>query len=497
MTNRLSGPSLWLALAGVLVLSGCGPKSHTLPTPPLSQKTLDPLEAELQKSYLTLFQTASSLDFTPDQIEKTRKYLEDTKGYCVGEFKQKADQLDAKISAAEKNLKENQASIPEAERHELHCEIQNDRLLKAQAKVAADHGIPIAYQNKEAKLDLIEKWPADLKQIKQEIADGSYRNRQWGDVQDIGFRVIAKGQEDDIKTGEDAVKQMKESGLMPPVINNPAINEYVKGVAEKVARHSDLKVPLHVTLLNSKEVNAFALPGGFLFIERGLLDEADDESELAGVIGHEISHDVARHGHKLMTRAEVAQILLQAAEVAATVLTGGAAGIGTYYALQYGFYGLSLVMNLELLGISREYELQADKLGIQYTWNAGYDPTGFIRFFDKMASKQGYVQGLGWFYDHPPFYERMVDAEKEIMFLPKKTDLIVNTDAFGTMKKQLASVREKAKKEEKKAPSLVAHEEGCPKPPELDTAFNQSIESLCAVPATQKASSEGKGSEKQ
>src|SRR5581483_11091487 len=120
-------------------------------------------------------------------------------------------------------------------------------------------------------------------------------------------------------------------------------------VAQKVAKHSDLQIPLHVTILNSKEINAFALPGGFLFVERGLLDAADDESELAGVIGHEIGHVGARHGHKLMPRATLESGVFRAAHVAAVLLTGGAAGIGTYYALQYGFYGLGVALNLNLL----------------------------------------------------------------------------------------------------------------------------------------------------
>jgi len=115
------------------------------------------------------------------------------------------------------------------------------------------------------------------------------------------------------------------------------------------------------------------------------------------VIAHEISHDTARHANKLMKSSTIAAIFYQAAQVAAIVLTSGVAGIGMYYALQYGFYGLGLVLNLKLLGVSRDYELEADQLGVQYAWNAGYDPTGFIRFFDKMATKKGYVNGVSWF----------------------------------------------------------------------------------------------------
>src|SRR5262250_1022216 len=210
---------------------------------------------------------------------------------------------------------------------------------------------------------------------------------------------------------------MKRTGLMPPAVEDKAIQQYVNSVAQRIAQKPDLKVPLHVSVLQSREINAFALPGGYLFIERGLLEAADDESELAGVIAHEIAHDAARHGHKLMNRAAVAGIFYQAAQIAAMVLTGGIASIGMYYALQYGLYGLGLVLNLKLLGVSRDYELEADQLGVQYAWNAEYDPSGFIRFFDKMATREGYINGVSWFRTHPPFYERMVQTEREVMFL--------------------------------------------------------------------------------
>jgi predicted Zn-dependent protease len=201
------------------------------------------------------------------------------------------------------------------------------------------------------------------------------------------------------------------------------------------------------------------------FVERGLLEQADDESELAGVLAHEIGHDVARHAHKLMKKATIADIFFQGAEIAALILTGGAVGIGTYYALQYGFYGLGLVLDLKLLGVSREYELEADQLGIQYTWNTGYDPSGFVRFFDKMATQEGCVNGVGWFYDHPPFYQRMVDAERETMFLPERGQLAEQTSAFEQMKKELMGVKQQADKEEKDKPSLLLPEKGCPAPP--------------------------------
>lgn len=439
------------------------------------------LHALLLKPYLELFELAPELHFSPEAIRAEREALEKGRSSCQQRFKDLEKQYDRQIEQAQNELKQQGQRISAERRHTLHCQIQNLRDQKGQADILATHGIPVAYENMQAKLDLIQNWPEDYRKIRQELADGTYRNRRWGDVEDIGFRNIASGQEDDIKTGQDAIKQLKQQGLWPKEVENKAIVDYVNQVAQRVARHSDLHVPLHVYVLDSKEINASALPGGFLLVERGLLEAADDESELAGVLGHEIGHVVARHGHKLMKRATIASIFYQAAQVAAILLTGGVAGIGTYYALQYGFYGLGLVLDLRLLGISREYELEADRLGIQYTWNAGYDPTGFIRFFDKMASKEGYVRGVSWFRTHPPFYQRMVDAMREILFLPKKSNAVVQTSAFEQMKKALAPLVAQSEQEAKERPSLIATEPNCPAPAKLYRE-GENIEELCQKP---------------
>jgi beta-barrel assembly-enhancing protease len=183
-----------------------------------------------------------------------------------------------------------------------------------------------------------------------------------------------------------------------------------------------------------------------------------------------------------MTKATIASIIYQAAQVAAVILTGGAAGIGTYYALQYGFYGLGLTLNLNLLGVSRDFELQADQLGIQYAWKAGYDPDGYIRFFDKMATKEGYVNGVSWFRSHPPFYQRMVETEREMAYLPKQTNNAVTTSGFMAMKQALVTVTAKAEKEIKQKPSLIGPEQGCPAPAKLVYEADQPIETICSTP---------------
>ncbi|MFP5228259.1 MAG: M48 family metalloprotease [Acidobacteriota bacterium] len=440
-----------------------------------------PLRTMLQKGYPELFELAPNLHYDPQEIERLRDSFEGGEKACRRTFRDHGKFYQKQIDGARKSLKTGGEQLPTTERHTLHCSIQNYDLLKSEADVLAGHAIPTAYDNLNAKLDLIQQWPEQFRQARADLASGAYETRRWGDVKDIGFREIAAGQQDDIKRGQQAVEEMRRSGMLPPVLENKEIQSYVEGIAQRVAQHSDLKVPLHLTLLDSREVNAFALPGGYLFIERGLLEAVDDEAELAGVIAHEIAHDTARHSAKMMKKATIASLFYQAAQVAAMVLTGGVASIGMYYALQYGFYGLGLVLDLRLLGVSRDYELEADHLGVQYAWSSGYDVTGFTRFFDKMATKQGYINGVSWFRTHPPFYQRMVQTQREIMFLPRQTEQTIQTSAFESMKKALAPIAAAAEKEEAGKPSLLAtREEGCVAPKKLEYKSEEPIEELCS-----------------
>ena len=476
---------LFLKLAAIFVvlgeLTGCGHRTAP-PDVPLTLAAFRPLQNTLRKPYLQLFREADSYEFSANQIDQMRKFLDDAQDYCVGQFENKIKDLNQQIERDQSELEGQSSHLNEGDRHRLHCSIQNSRIRKSQDQALADHAIPVAYENKKAKLQLIEDWPQNEREIKRAIESGTYHNREHGDVRDIGFREVGEGQQEDIDDGQEAIDRMRRSDMLPPEIDNKYIRDYLTDLAEKVAAKSDLKIPVKVTGLNSKEINAFALPGGFLFVQRGLLEEAEDEGQLIGVISHEIAHAAARHGHQLMQRATVAQIIYQAAQVAAVVLTGGAAGIGTYYALRYGFLGLGLVLNLDLLGVSRDFELEADQLGIQYSWNAGYDPNGFIRFFDKMATKEGYVNGTSWFRTHPPFYERMKQSMREIEFLPKKANLRTNSPAFERMKRELKAVTAKAKEEEEGRPSLKAPEEGCEPPSKTEYEAGQPIETICSVP---------------
>jgi hypothetical protein len=457
----------------------CSSRPARAPVAPLPTAVMDPLREAIDKPYLELFETATRLEFSRSQIERMREHQKQSKDYCTGGFKDRTRLLDSELRKAQEELSRKTKTISGAERKTLHCRIQNLQIEKREAQLLSQHGIPVAYENRLAKLDLIEQWPAQLRQIQEELRTGVYANRHFGDVKDIGYRDVGRGQENDIKLGKETIDEMKMQGMIPPEVDNEVVREYVSEMARKIAAKSDLKVPVKVVVLNSQEINAFALPGGFLYVQRGLIEAAEDDAQLAGVIAHEISHAAARHGHQLMRKATIASILYQAAQVAAIILTGGVAGIGTYYALQYGFYGLGLLLSLDLLGVSREFEREADQLGIQYAWNAGYDPSGFIRFFDRMAMKEGYVNGLSWFRTHPPFYDRMVDSQRELHYLPKKDNLIVRSTDFDRMKKELEKVTKRAKDEEKDRPTLLGREKDCPPPPTLDYKPGEPIERIC------------------
>ena len=442
---------------------------------------LIPLWRAVHHSYMWIFQNADREKFSAAEFQQMNQYLLNSRDQCVKHFEGQVREEKTSIHSTEQYLQKNTATINGHHRHLLHCRIQNSRFRRVEATVMAQHALPIAYENYRAKLQLLENWPAEQKQIEAEIHAGTFHDSPWGNVQDIGRRTIISGQYKDIKMGKKATHQLFSQGLLPPLVKDPKLVKYVTTVANRVAAHSDLKVPLHVYLLDSKTINAFSIGGGYLFVYRGLLGAVQDEDELAGVLGHEIAHIVCCHSERKMKQAEIADILMEAAEVAGMALTGGIASIGEYYGLQYGYQGLGMLIDLRLLGVSRQYELQADHLGIQYAWNSGYNPDGFIRFFSWMSTKVGYVNSMDWFYDHPPFYERMVKSEEEIMYLPKRPNEVVTTSAFLAMKRELARYMSGKKSEKMKFPGVAILEPGCGAPPKHNYKPGQLLETLCAT----------------
>jgi peptidase M48-like protein len=426
----------------------------------------------IRKSYLELFELKDLGKFSASEINGIEAQLKKEQAAEDNRLKKEEDRIKKETDAARERLKQlnkkasRDDSSATAQRTQLHCEVLRleDQLRKT--NLQREKGVPIAYQNKFAKLDLIQKWPALRQEIERNIEVGQARQRRFGDIDDIGVRDLgienlAEKQQSDIKTGKEAIDEMKRQGLMPKEVEDKDTGKYIQSLAEGIARNSDLRIPLKVTLLDSMEINAFALPGGFLFVNSGLVNKAESESELVGVMAHEIAHAAARHGARLMKRAQIASIFFQSAQVAAIIFTGGAASIGSYYALQYGFYGLGMVLELTLLGVSRDYESEADQLGAQYAWQAGYDPKGFITFFDKMANEEGYVRSASFFRTHPPFLERIMSTFSEITYLPPRKELRMDSSAFHDAKERMRLLTRKRETEEKDRPTLRGKDEQC------------------------------------
>jgi predicted Zn-dependent protease len=220
------------------------------------------------------------------------------------------------------------------------------------------------------------------------------------------------------------------------IIDDPVIAEYVNRVGQNLVRNSDAKVPFTIKVLDTEEVNAFALPGGFFFVNTGLILKADSESELAGVMAHEIAHVAARHGTKQATRGELVNI----ASIP-LIFMGGWTG----YAIRQGM-GLAIPMGF--LSFSRGFEKEADYLGLQYLYKTGYDPTSFVDFFEKIQSmekkKPGTVSKV--FSTHPMTDDRIKTAQEEIQkILVAKPEYVVNTSEFNDVKGRLAMLHNRKK----------------------------------------------------
>jgi predicted Zn-dependent protease len=220
------------------------------------------------------------------------------------------------------------------------------------------------------------------------------------------------------------------------IINDPVIAEYVNRVGQNLVRNSDAKVPFTIKVIDSEEVNAFALPGGFFFVNSGLILKADNEAELAGVMAHEIGHVAARHGTRQATRGEIAQL-----GMIPLIFMGGWTGYGIYQAA-------SVLVPVGFLKFSRAMESEADLLGLEYMYKSGYDPTAFVDFFEKLETlekrKPGTVSKL--FSTHPPTDARIQAAQKNIQeYLKAKPEYVLTTSEFNDVKGRLLAMHNKRK----------------------------------------------------
>jgi beta-barrel assembly-enhancing protease len=255
------------------------------------------------------------------------------------------------------------------------------------------------------------------------------------DVNAIGNRNPGKGLdfysiEKEIALGKQLAQQVEKSSRM---IDDPVVTEYVNRVGQNLVRNSDARVPFTIKVIDSDEVNAFALPGGFFYVNSGLILKANEESELAGVMAHEISHVICRHGTKQATKADLMQIGAMAAMI---FVPYGWAGYGIYE-------GMNLAIPLTFLKFSRDAEREADFLGIQYMYKAGYDPNSYVTFFERIEADEKRRPGTipKMFSTHPPTPDRIEAAQKEIArLLPEKDEYIVTTSEFDSVKARLRNV---------------------------------------------------------
>jgi predicted Zn-dependent protease len=260
--------------------------------------------------------------------------------------------------------------------------------------------------------------------------------------------------EKEIAMGQQIASEFEQTARL---VEDPVISEYVDRLGQNIVKHSDARVPFHIKVVDTDEVNAFAFPGGFFYVNKGLVLAADNEAELAGVMAHEISHVTARHATARMSKGQYFQLF----SLPALFIGGNLAQMGIQNLLGLG-------LNLELMGITRESEREADQLGIQYLWNSGYDPNAFVSFFEKMQDQEKSKPGrlAGWFRTHPSTDDRIMAALDEQRFLPEKDNYIVSTSEFDRVKSRLLSIDNAQKAEDsttaqdQKRPTLKRRTEG-------------------------------------
>ncbi|HKW24717.1 MAG TPA: M48 family metallopeptidase [Terriglobales bacterium] len=220
------------------------------------------------------------------------------------------------------------------------------------------------------------------------------------------------------------------------MVNDPVVSEYVNRVGQNLVRNSDAKVPFTIKVVDSDEVNAFALPGGFFYVNSGLVLAADEEAELAGVMSHEIAHVAARHATRQMTRGNMVNL----ASIP-LIFVGG--GLG--YAIRSA---AGLGLPLTFLRFSRGFEEEADFLGLQYMYKTGYDPQAYVTFFEKLQAKEKKKPGTlsKAFSTHPQTPDRIKRTQQEIArILPAREQYVISTSEFDDVKTRLAAIENRRK----------------------------------------------------
>ena len=280
---------------------------------------------------------------------------------------------------------------------------------------------------------------------KVNVKPGSIQDVNAVGNRDIGGRGVGNWYSTDyeIKMGKGYAMEIEKSTKF---ITDPVVVEYVNRIGQNIVKNSDCKVPFTIKVIDSDVINAMALPGGFFYVNSGLIMAADEEAELAGVMAHETAHVCAHHAARGQTKGYYAEI----ASIPIMILAQGSyAGLGVYEASQ-------LVIPMGLLEFSREYEAEADWLGVQYMYRAGYDPQAFIQIFEKLDALEKHKPGTlaKVFADHPQTPDRIAHSEEEIAtILPARPDYMVSTSEFDDVKARLARIENRRKLNDKSNPN--------------------------------------------
>jgi len=239
------------------------------------------------------------------------------------------------------------------------------------------------------------------------------------------FGWLGGSQEKEIQIGRTLAAQVEQQVKL---VEDPVITEYVNRVGQNIVLHSDAKVPFTIKVIDSDEVNAFALPGGFFFVNKGLILAAENEAELAGVMAHEIAHVAARHAMEnqgkgtLINYGALAGIIFGGPIVSPILQNAG-----------------GLMAGLAGLKFTRGAETEADNLGVQYLYAAGYDPTAMSTMFEKLASrnkkKAGSIQKL--FSSHPQPLDRRETSLSLVARFPEKEEYVISTSEFQRVRSHL------------------------------------------------------------
>jgi predicted Zn-dependent protease len=301
--------------------------------------------------------------------------------------------------------------------------------------------VPPTKEEMQAARDEVKK-KADPLPSPGEALDPHIKAGSEDDVNAVGTRNIGgRGMGNwystdwEIRNGKMYSMEIEKSAHL---VTDPVVVEYVNRVGQNIVKNSDCKVPFTIKIIDSDEINAMALPGGFFYVNSGLIMAADEEAELAGVMAHEIAHVCAHHAARQATRMNYAQI----GSIPLIIMTSGSyTGYGIYQAMQ-------LAIPITFLQFSRNFEGEADWLGLQYMYRAGYDPQAYIQFFEKIDALEKHKPGTlsKVFADHPQTPDRIARSEEEIAtIMPARPEYMVTTSEFDDVKARLARIENKRK----------------------------------------------------